>query len=211
MRQAVFLLLLLLLLTLVVIGQTDRPGSIQRQSGITLNSAEVAGREELVKNAPYVATANVESTQILADGNRIVHSTQELVARDGEGRTRHAQVFDRIGSLEIDAPKTIFISDPVLKKEYTLNTRDKTVTVQPRIDIGALLNTPRARAERRSASTETSNSNSAENAQPNQRRPREIHSEELGEKVLEGLTVKGETLTATFPAGAVGNERPLEA
>src|SRR5437660_1496677 len=81
-KQAVFLLFLLLLLTLVVIGQTDRPGSIQRQSGITLNSAEVAGREELVKNAPYVATANVESTQILADGNRIVHSTQELVARD---------------------------------------------------------------------------------------------------------------------------------
>src|SRR5205085_9801958 len=105
-------------------------GSMQRQSGITLNSAEVAGREELVKYAPYVATANVESTQILADGNRIVHSTQEMVARDAEGRTRHEQVFDRIGSLEVDAPRTIFISDPLLKKEYTLNTRDKTVTVQ---------------------------------------------------------------------------------
>ena len=139
---------------------------------------------------------------MLADGNRILHKTQELVARDGEGRTRHEEVFDRIGSLEVDAPKTIFISDPVLKKEYTLNTRDKTVTAQSRIDIGALLNTPRARAERRSASTEKSNSNSAANAQ---------HSEDLGEKVLEGLNVKGERLTATFPAGAVGNERPLEA
>jgi len=211
MKHAGFFILLLLLLTLVVAGQNDRPGSIQRQSGITLNSAEIAGREELTKHAPYLAMAVVESTQMLADGNRIVHSTQELVARDGEGRTRHEEVFDRIGSLEVDAPKTIFISDPVLKKEYTLNTRDKTVTAQPRIDIGALLNTPRARAERRSASPEKSNSNSAENAQPNRRRPREIHSEDLGEKVLEGLNVKGERLTATFPAGAVGNERPLEA
>ena len=196
MKHAGFFILLLLLLTLVVAGQNDRPGSIQRQSGITLNSAEIAGREELTKHAPYLATAIVESTQMLADGNRILHNTQELVARDGEGRTRHEEVFDRIGSLEVDAPKTIFISDPVLKKDYTLNTRDKTVTAQPRIDIGALLNTPRARAE---------------NAQPNRRRPREIHSEDLGEKVLEGLNVKGERLTATFPAGAVGNERPLEA
>jgi len=200
-----------LLVTLVVVAQTDRPGSIQRQSGVTLNSAEIAGREELTKNAPYLATAIVESTQMLADGNRILHSTQELVARDVEGRTRHEEVFDRIGSLEVDAPKTIFISDPVLKKEYTLNTRDKTFTSQPRIDIDALLNTPRTRAERRSASTEKSNSNSAANAQLRVRRPRDIRSEDLGEKVLEGLRVKGERLAATFPAGSVGNERPLEA
>src|SRR5437588_2902533 len=211
MRHAGFFILLLLLVALVAGAQTDRPGSIQRQSGITLNSAEIAGREELTKNAPYLATAIVESTQMLADGNRILHSTQELVARDVEGRTRHEEVFDRIGSLEIDAPKTIFISDPVLKKEYTLNTRDKTFTAQPRIDIDALLNTPRSRAEGRSASTEKSNSNSAANAQLSVRRPRDIRSEDLGEKVLEGLKVKGERLAATFPAGSVGNERPLEA
>ena len=211
MKPSVFFILLFLLVTLVVVAQTDRPGSIQRQSGVTLNSAEIAGREELTKNAPYLATAIVESTQMLADGNRILHSTQELVARDSEGRTRHEEVFDRIGSLEVDAPKTIFISDPVLKKEYTLNTRDKTFTSQARIDIDALLNTPRTRAERRSASTEKSNSNSAANAQPSVRRPRDIRSEDLGEKVLEGLKVKGERLAATFPAGSVGNERPLEA
>src|SRR5437868_6218726 len=211
MKHAGFFIFLLLLMTLVVAGQNDRPGSIQRQSGITLNSAEIAGREELTKHAPYLATAIVESTQMLADGNRILHNTQELVARDGEGRTRHEEVFDRIGSLEIDAPKTIFISDPVLKKEYTLNTRDKTFTSHPRIDIDAQLNTPRARAERRSASTEKSNSNSAANAQPNGRRPRDIRSEDLGETILEGVKVKGERLTAIFPAGSVGNERPLEA
>ena len=211
MRHAGFFILLLFMVTLVALAQTDRRGSVQRQSGITLNSAEIAGREELTKHAPYLATAIVESTQMLADGNRIHHNTQELVSRDGEGRTRHEEVFDRIGSLEVDAPKTIFISDPVLKKEYTLNTRDKTFTSQPRIDIDALLNTPRSRAEGRSASTEKSNSNSAANAQPSVRRPRDIRSEDLGEKVLEGLRVKGERLAATFPAGSVGNERPLEA
>ena len=210
MKQAVLFIWILLLLTLVVMAQTDRSGSIQRQSGITLNSAEIAGREELVKNAPYVATAIVESTQLLADGNRIVHSTQELVARDGDGRTRHEEVFDRIGSLEVDAPKTIFIGDPVLKREYTLNTRDKTVTVQPRVDINALLNTPRARAERQNPSKEEPN-NSGEKEQQSVRMQREIRSEDLGEKILEGLNVKGERWTATFPIGSVGNERPLEA
>jgi hypothetical protein len=211
MKQAVFFIWILLLLTLVGVAQTDRSGSIQRQSGITLNSAEIAGREELMKNAPYLATAIIESTQILADGNRIIHNTQELVARDGEGRTRHEEVFDRIGSLEVDAPKTIFISDPVLKKEYTLNTRDRTVTVQPRIDIETLLNTRRAQPERQSPSKEESNNSSGEKEQQKVRRPRELRNEDLGEKVLEGLNAKGERLTATFSVGSVGNERPLEA
>ena len=211
MKQVCFFILFLLSLTLIVFAQTEPRHFIQRQSSITLNSAEIAGREELVKNAPYVATAVVESTQMLADGNRVVHSSEELVARDREGRTRHEEVFDRIGSLEVDAPKMIFISDPVLNKEYALNTRDKTVTVQPRIDINALLNTPRARAERRIPSKEESNNSSGEKEQQSVRRQRGIRNEELGEKILEGLNVKGERRTATFPAGSVGNERPMEA
>src|SRR5215472_17325015 len=41
-----------------------------------------------VTGAPYSATATTETTQVLADGNRIVNKTESLLARDSQGRTR---------------------------------------------------------------------------------------------------------------------------
>jgi len=191
------LLFALLLLTPVAPAQTDRR-PLQRDLGVTFNSAEIAGREKLVKGAPYQATAIVESAQMLADGNRIVRRTEEKVARDSVGRTRHELTLDRIGALDMDGPKMIFISDPVLKKEYSLNTRTKIVQVTKRIDIDALLR----RAERREQSNEKP-------SQQGNRRNIELRREALGTKMIEGLKAEGERVTATFPAGAMGNERPL--
>jgi hypothetical protein len=207
MRQALIFILLLLTLTLAAPGQTERRDVPQRQSRINLNSTEIAGREELVKSVPYSGTAIVESTQVLADGNRIVHTKQELVARDSDGRTRHEEVFDRIGSLEMNEAKTIFISDPVLKKEYSLNPQDKTYKVEPLIDIDALLNSPQPRTERENASKTGAEGTAAERRAA---RRGETQRQDLGEKIVEGFNAKGEKLTATLPAGSVGNERPLE-
>jgi len=184
-------------LTLVTPAQTDRR-PLQRDLGVTFNSAEIAGREKLVKGAPYQATAIVESTQILADGNRIVRQTEEKVARDSQGRTRHEVTLDRIGAVEVDGPKMIFISDPALKKEYNLNTRTKTVQITKRIDIDALLR----RAERREQADEK--------PVAEERHGRiELRREALGTKEIEELKAEGERISATFPAGALGNERPL--
>lgn len=188
-------------LALIGIGQGERRSSIQNQSGVNLNAAEIEGREELVKDAPYVATAIVETTQILADGNRITRTTEQKVARDRMGRTRHEQLLDRIGSLAADAPRLIFISDPVSGQEYTLNTRDKSVTVQKRLDTEILSRMKRNQAAREQSNREETSGNG---------RPRQIKSEDLGSKVLEGLNVSGERLSATLPTGSVGNERPLE-
>src|SRR5215510_269128 len=165
----------LLSLTPVAPAQTDRR-PLQRDLGVTFNSAEIAGREKLVKGAPYQATAIVESAQMLADGNRIVRQTEEKVARDSVGRTRHELTLDRIGALDMDGPKMIFISDPVLKKEYNLNTRTKTVQVTKRIDIDALLRRP----ERRGPSNEKP-------AQEERRSRVEWRHEALGIKMMEGL------------------------
>ena len=42
----------------------------------------------VVKGAPYSARTVTETTQTLADGNRIVRRTEGAVYRDSEGRTR---------------------------------------------------------------------------------------------------------------------------
>ena len=55
-----------------------------------------------------------------------------------------------------------------------------------RIDINALLNTPRARAERQSPAQEKPNNNSGEKEQQSVRRQRGIRIEKLGEKILAG-------------------------
>jgi hypothetical protein len=52
----------------------------------------VAGR--ITKGAPYSADAVTESTQTLADGNRIVRKSVTRVYRDGEGRTRREELND---------------------------------------------------------------------------------------------------------------------
>ena len=65
--------------------ETRRPGPppnvMQAPSG-----PESGGR--VVKHAPYSAQTVTETTQTLADGNRIVQRTEGAVYRDGEGRTR---------------------------------------------------------------------------------------------------------------------------
>src|SRR5438045_1295292 len=46
------------------------------------------GSGETVKGSPYSAEAVTESTQVLADGNRIVNRTSSKQYRDSEGRER---------------------------------------------------------------------------------------------------------------------------
>src|SRR5262245_33219703 len=81
-------------------AQLPEPGAIFFQEGpgtasfhaangqATFFHYEIAGSQEAVKNAPYTATAVTESTQTLADGNRIVHKSSTFLARDSQGRTR---------------------------------------------------------------------------------------------------------------------------
>src|SRR5579864_2209995 len=81
-------------------------------------SAEMAGAGEVVTAAPYTATATTESTQVLADGNKIVNKTSSFVARDSQGRTRRETDLHRIGTMQVDSPKTVFINDPTTHTQY---------------------------------------------------------------------------------------------
>lgn len=83
---------------------------------------------KVVKGAPYSAEAITETTQTLADGNRIVNKTSSILYRDSEGRTRREQTLKPVTTFAPRAEpiQTIFINDPVSGVSYSLNTRTKT-------------------------------------------------------------------------------------
>src|SRR5579859_7650876 len=73
-----------------------------------------------VKNAPYSAVEVTESTQMLADGNRIHQETQVPVYRDSEGRVRRE-----------NGPDQVMILDPVANVSYMLDPQTQTARKLP--------------------------------------------------------------------------------
>ena len=117
-------------------------------------AVETAARvplERAFKGAPYSAETLVESSQTLADGNRISSKTTGRVYRDGEGRTRR----------ETDNKErtTISIVDPIAGFSYSLDTVNKiawrTATTASTAIMGKIEETRAARTGE-SGSRETS-------------------------------------------------------
>src|ERR1700681_4099873 len=102
-------------------------------------SGELVGGNP-VKGAPYSGNAVTQTTQALADGNRIVNRTTAAVYRDGEGRERREQSIPNIGPFAAQGapPMTIFISDPVAGVNYSLNPSNKTAIKMPVPQIGSM-------------------------------------------------------------------------
>src|SRR5262249_41922145 len=73
---------------------------------VKLIGAKIGFETKVVKGGPYSATAEAETVQTLADGNRIRNKTTTLVYRDSDGRTRR-EVMGKAQSVT-----EVFISDP---------------------------------------------------------------------------------------------------
>ena len=179
------------------------------------------GDRELVKGAPYSATAVTESTQTLGDGNRIVNKSTAFLARDGEGRTRHELTMG-IGPLPPDATKNVMISDPVSKTNYMLNLKEQTADVihtdvimhERKVILSRKEPKELAEAEQKMMmadqkvkiiSTQTGPLGAGFKAEFG-----ETKHEDLGTQVIEGVSCTGTRETRTIAAGAIGNERPIE-
>ena len=91
-----------------------------------------------VKGAPYSAQGVTETTQTLADGNRIVQKNTATLYRDSEGRERREQTLSAIGPFTApgDAPTIISISDPVAGVNYSLNPSEKIAVKLPAVPDG---------------------------------------------------------------------------
>jgi len=177
-------------------------------------SAEMAGAGEVVTAAPYTATATTESTQVLADGNRIVNKTSSLVARDSQGRTRRETDLHRIGTMQVDSPKTVFINDPTTHTQYIFTPGGGEATKVIRSE-GNWKESPqiidlRATRERRINEKVIVNVGGAHDPQQRKESAEQIKHEDLGTQTIEGVSAQGKRETVTIPAGEIGNERPIE-
>jgi hypothetical protein len=180
---------------------------------VTILGAEMASPGETVTGSPYTATAITETTQTLADGNKIVNKTSSFVARDSQGRTRREDSVGRIGSLQGSAQKMIFINDPTNHTQYisqsggessTIVRNNATWSSAPKIiqlDGGqsemrhkTIVKTFKTDGEKQSQDTDNSN----------------VKHEELGTQTIEGVSAEGKRDTLTIPAGQIGNERAIE-
>jgi hypothetical protein len=188
----------------------------------------------VVKNAPYYAEAVTETTQQLADGNRISNKNTSLLYRDSDGRTRREDTLKAVGPwASNDEPlQTIFINDPVSKTHLVLDVRNKTVRKMPSPEVrplpamagaapgmtvqGDFVKSIRiqhaAGADPVGAGhagiAYAASSFGVASAGPAD--SENVKTESLGTRMIEGVRADGTRTTVTIAAGAMGNERPIE-
>lgn len=175
-------------------------------------SAEMAGAGEVVTAAPYTATATTESTQVLADGNRIVNRTSSFVARDSQGRTRRETDLHRIGTMQVDSPKTVFINDPTTHTQYIFTPggeAKKVIRSEGTWKEGPQIIDLHGQRERRKEKIIV-NVQGAHEGQQSKESSEQVKHEDLGTQTIEGVSAQGKRETVTIPAGQIGNERPIE-
>ena len=82
--------------------------------------SRTAVEARITPGRPYSAEAITESTQVLADGNRIARKSVTRIYRDSEGRTRREQMNDS-GVVE-----SVSIVDPVAHTSFVLQPQTRT-------------------------------------------------------------------------------------
>src|ERR1051325_9111971 len=176
-------------------------------------SAEMAGVGEVVTAAPYTATATTENTQVLADGNRIVNKTSSFVARDSQGRTRRETDLHRIGTMQVDSPKTVFINDPTAHTQYIFTPggeATKVIRSEGNWKESPQILDLRSTGERRINKQVIVKVGGPHDPQQRKENNEQIKNEDLGTQTIEGVSAQGKRETVTIPAGQIGNEKPIE-
>jgi hypothetical protein len=187
-----------------------------------------------VKGQPYSAEAVTETTQTLADGNRIVNRSSSTIYRDSDGRERREESIGKLGgwSAQGEPAKVVFISDPVAGFSYTLHAEDHTAekmpagftAVAPRPGMVATAGTIGARGDVAVTYRVGAEAGAAANAggiPPGLPPPvgfarrgiaesaSSTKTEDLGQQTIEGVVAQGTRMTAVIPAGQIGNERDV--
>jgi hypothetical protein len=170
---------------------------------------------EPVKGAPYSAEAVTETTQALADGNRISTHRSTMQYRDGLGRERREETMMIMPSSQGSAPKIVLISDPVSNTNYTLNPQERTAQKMPGMMIRKGQTFQYTEVRNVVGQTQTVNlaggltvsshmilNGSSDNGT--------VKTEDLGTQLVEGVSAKGSRTTHTIPAGQIGNQQPIQ-
>jgi hypothetical protein len=166
--------------------------------------AEMADGGKTVTGAPYTATAVTESSQTLADGNHISNKATATVARDSQGRTRREEVMGSMGPWSVQGPHLTFIHDPVANSDTILDAQDRSARVLKPGKAGPMGPHGDNVMYRHGGMAHVGM------AVDGAAKPAESKTEDLGTQTIEGVAATGKRVTRSIPAGAIGNERPLE-
>jgi hypothetical protein len=180
---------------------------------ISFFSAEMAGAGETITSAPYTATATTESTQVLGDGNRIVNKTSGLVARDSKGRTRREADLHRIGPLQLDSPKMVFINDPTAHTQYIFHPggeATKVVRSEATWGDGPQIIDLHGTGQTGIKTKMMVRTIGGPGKEADEETSQQVKHEDLGTQTIEGVSAQGKRDTITIPVGQVGNERAIE-
>jgi hypothetical protein len=195
---------------------------------VTMEYIAVGDNGKPVTGAPYTATAITETTQVLADGNRIVNKMESQLARDSQGRTRRQEMMGNVGPLATNAPRMAFINDPVGNVHYILDLNNKIAEVMKMpplghgegqastmvVGAGGARSTATATGgtitEQKKIVIAGGGPGVEQRVWVNSNDDGEVKTESLGTQTIEGVSATGTRTTRTIPAGEIGNERPLE-
>ncbi len=150
---------------------------------------------KVVTGAPFSAVGVSETTQTLADGNRISRKNQTSIFRDSQGRFRREASLPAIGPLATSGQSKSFvlINDPVAKQNFVLHPDTKIAETMGK-PFGKMKGTPKNMAGYwKERSTEDAS----------------LKTEDLGTQVVAGVSAQGTRYTRTIPAGQIGNDKPI--
>ncbi len=160
-------------------------------------SSEFIGNK-ILKDKPYEAEAVTEMVQVLGDSNRITRRSVSKQYRDQNGRTRREEAGPP------NSPATfIFISDPVAKVDYVIDSSAKTVRRISRSEGTAAGGGAGTIAMRSTVMMDRLPLKMIAAAQSDSKK------EDLGKRTIESLECTGTRTTMTIAAGQIGNELPI--
>jgi hypothetical protein len=194
--------------------------------------SRMAVEARITPGKPYSADAITESTQALADGNRILRKSVTRIYRDSEGRTRREQIN------ESGVVESVSIVDPVAHTSFVLQPGTHTGFQQQdvmRLSGERVVEQMKMRGQPQGASEDVDAAKAARaTIESERRREQDVPSlrsaapppggrggrgrgavgetvrEELGTQNVEGVTATGTRTTTTIPAGAIGNLQPIK-
>jgi hypothetical protein len=215
----------------MVVRQGVRIGDVGPQTFEYMATQSFSFDGDVVKGAPYSAEAVNETTQTLADGNRISRKTSAMLYRDSEGRTRREEALGTIGpwASSGEPAHTVFINDPVSKTNLVLDTRSKTVRKISMPDPSvAKVKAEMSQIEGKmkmlhfeggggaggvgpvTMGFSTTATGPGAEAKLKAELRNNSQQESLGTQMIEGVQAEGTRTTVTIPAGQIGNDRPIQ-
>jgi hypothetical protein len=222
MKYATAILSLLTALTLTAAAQQPT----QKVTAKVTQEIVAESFPATIKGAPFSAEGISESVQTFADGNQITRSNSTRMFRDGEGRFRregYSIVSTDAGIAAFGFLDTINIFDPVSGIRYSLNPSAKIfrrMNSEIKIAQGEVIAYGQPANFAAVAKIETNVASQTDALVPYVvavKPPgetgvfsRTVRTESLGTREIEGLSAEGSRTVTTLPAGAVGNERPIE-